>query len=207
MRARKSYALIVSAWAMAAAMPTGWAVEALPGTGCAPGGCMELAQLRNETGIRPISPARAEAPKPIGPPPAPRPALPEPALRIEPVFKSYLYAVFFTYGSARIGPNGQATVERLAAEAKGADEIVLTGRTDRSGDAKRNEELARRRVDAVRMAMLSKGTSDDAVKVRIDTAESGQIAPGTWNPAIPRAQHLRARRVDIHIQRKEAPKP
>lgn len=158
------------------------------------GGCPLLAQAaRPDNGTRPIG--------------APRVALPEPALKLEPVFRSYLYAVFFVYGSARVGPRGRETVARLAAEARDADEILLTGRTDPSGNPAKNEALARRRADAVRGAMLAQGAREGVFRSRIETASSGDIAPGTWSRIMPKLDALRARRVDIHVYRKEAPKP
>lgn len=179
---------------IAAAIAGGANAETLTSTLSCPGGCPQLAQApRSDNGTRPIG--------------APRAALPEPALKLEPVFRSYLYAVFFVYGSARIGPRGRETVARLAAEAREADEILLTGRTDRSGNPAGNEALARRRADAVRTAMLAQGAREGVFRSRIDTASSGEIAPGTWSRIMPKLDALRARRVDIHISRKEPPRP
>ena len=96
---------------------------------------------------------------------------------------------------------------RLAPESKQADQIVLTGRTDSSGDPKKNEALARRRADAVRSAMVALGAPDGAVRTKIDIASRGDIPPGTWSTIMPKLEALRARRVDIHISKKETPKP
>ncbi|MBK8336891.1 MAG: OmpA family protein [Sterolibacteriaceae bacterium] len=179
---------------IAAAIAGGAGAEPLSPTLACVGGCPLLAQApRTDNGTRPIG--------------APRAALPEPALKLEPVFRSYLYAVFFVYGSARVGPRGRETVARLAAEARDADEILLTGRTDPSGNPAKNEALARRRSDAVRSAMLAQGAREGVLRSRIDTASSGDIAPGTWSRIMPKLDSLRARRVDIHISRKEPPKP
>lgn len=183
---------IAIAWAIA----TGANAE-IPSAGLrCPEGCTLLAQapaLRADNGIKPIGPPRA--------------ALPEPALKLEPVFRSYLYAVFFVYGSSRIGPRGREAVTRLAPEAKDADEIVLTGRTDPTGDPGKNEALARRRADAVRAAMVAQGARDGVVRTKIDIASKGDIPQGTWSPIMPKLDALRARRVDIHISKKEAPRP
>lgn len=144
------------------------------------------------------------ATKPIGPP---RATLPEPALKLEPVFRSYLYAVFFVHGSSRIDPRGREAFVRLAPEAKGADAILLTGRTDSSDDPKKNEALARRRADAVRSAMVAQGALDSVFRTRIDIASRGDIPAGTWSAIMPKLDALRARRVDIDISKKESPRP
>lgn len=182
---------ILIAWALTG---TAGAEVMSPALSCAdPCALLAQAAARGEIGSKPIGP--------------PRPALPEPALKLEPVFRSYLYAVFFLYGSARIGPRGREAVARLAPEARQADEIVLTGRTDASGDPKKNEVLAQRRAGSVRAAMLAQGANDSLFKIKIDTASKGDIAPGTWSTIMPKQDALRARRVDIHIAKKEAPKP
>lgn len=102
------------------------------------------------------------------------PALaPEPAARLRDLERT---RVFFAVGSATLGPEAVAVVTQAAA---GVREIVaalagsgyvlqlaLDGRTDQTGSEAGNQTLSQRRADAVRAALIARGTPPALVAAR-----------------------------------------
>lgn len=134
--------------------------------------------------------------------------VPTTKLKLDREFRSLLYSVFFRYASAQLGPSGRSTVANLHDEALNATHIVLTGRTDTSGDPVLNEKLAQQRADAVKRGFSKIGVQSSVIDTRIDTSGKTELEPGTVTPLLPQIDVLRARRVDIFIETlQDAKKP
>lgn len=78
---------------------------------------------------------------------------------------SLKYAIFFDYASANLNRTGKAAIEALAPDALRAETIEIVGRADPEGDSRKNEDLARKRGEAVRRALAQNGV--DGVKVNV----------------------------------------
>ena len=126
-----------------------------------------------------------------------------PPLKMDKEFRSLLYAVFYRWASADMGPNARTTVTKLIPEALKGVKIVLTGRTDSTGDAGLNKILAERRAAAIKNAFLSKGVSGSIIETNINTSGETKLNEGTVAPMLPKAGNNRARRVDIYIEAKD----
>jgi outer membrane protein OmpA-like peptidoglycan-associated protein len=128
---------------------------------------------------------------------------PTPTLKMDKEFRSLLYAVFYRWASAEMGPNASRTVAKLVPEALKGDRIVLTGRTDSTGDAALNKVLAERRANAIKQAFVSKGVNASIIESNINTSGDAKLNQGTVTPLLPQAGNNRARRVDIYIEAKD----
>lgn len=126
-----------------------------------------------------------------------------PPLKMDKEFRSLLYAVFYRWASADMGPNARTTVTKLIPEALKGVKIVLTGRTDSTGDAGLNKILAERRAAAIKNAFVSKGVSGSIIETNINTTGETKLNEGTVAPMLPKAGNNRARRVDIYIEAKD----
>ncbi len=126
-----------------------------------------------------------------------------PPLKMDKEFRSLLYAVFYRWASADLGPNARTTVAKLIPEAQKGVRIVLTGRTDSSGDAGLNKILADRRAAAIKQAFISKGVNGSIIETNINTSGETKLNEGTVAPLLPKAGNSRARRVDIYIEAKD----
>jgi outer membrane protein OmpA-like peptidoglycan-associated protein len=126
-----------------------------------------------------------------------------PPLKMDKEFRSLLYAVFYRWASADMGPNAKATVAKLIPEAQKGVRIVLTGRTDSSGDPGLNKILADRRAAAIKNAFVNKGVSGSIIETNINTSGETKLNEGTVTPLLPSAGNSRARRVDIYIEAKD----
>ncbi len=146
-----------------------------------------LLTLRYEFGApgrpRP-EPAAAVTPPP--PPPAPAPRPPEPQA----------YTLYFDNDSAALTGSARTVVQRAAATARESQitHINVTGYTDTTGSARHNEELSRRRAEAVRAELIRDGVPADEI-VTIGRGES-QLAV----PTAQAAREPRNRRVVIILQ-------
>jgi outer membrane protein OmpA-like peptidoglycan-associated protein len=128
---------------------------------------------------------------------------PTPSLKMDKEFRSLLYAVFYRWASAEMGPNASKTVAKLVPEALKGVRIVLTGRTDSTGDMGLNKVLAERRANAIKSAFVSKGVNAGIIESNINTSGETKLNEGTVTPLLPSAGNSRARRVDIYIEAKD----
>ncbi|WP_431855727.1 OmpA family protein [Azospirillum sp.] len=151
-------------WWMAVLLaPTGaWAAEApavMLGTnpsecqiarallGSAPPGCPPALVVMPASPAAPVEPP----PAPVPPPVVVAPAAPAPATVVE---RTAAFLINFDFGSARIRPESQAVLDRVAAvmAAPGAETVRfrIVGHTDDVGSDAGNLELSRRRAAAVK---------------------------------------------------------
>ena len=128
----------------------------------------------------------APAPKATAPVPAPAPA-PAPA----PVAAAFPFKVYFDTGSAAIGPDASAGISAASdAIRKDGAKVAITGYTDRTGDAAKNEELAKSRALAVRDALKAAGVAEGDIDMR----------PPVFVEAGAAGADAEARRVEINKQ-------
>lgn len=75
------------------------------------------------------------------------------------------YQVFFDLGSARLDEDALATITSVANEYRrtGTANVGLSGHTDTTGSPAVNEELSRRRADAVRQELVRLGVSEASI--------------------------------------------
>jgi outer membrane protein OmpA-like peptidoglycan-associated protein len=75
--------------------------------------------------------------------------------------------VYFDTGSAAINANGNATISAAANAIKqDTMKVAVTGYTDKTGDAAKNEELAKNRAMAVRDALKAAGVAEANIEMR-----------------------------------------
>jgi hypothetical protein len=113
------------------------------------------------------------------------------------------YWVFFDFNRSDLGPEAREVVAEAAESFKstGATRISLVGNADRTGSPAYNEELSRRRADAVRAELERLGVPGSAITV---TAE------GENAPIVPTAEGVpeaRNRYVAIDFPEREAAPP
>ncbi len=97
-------------------------------------------------------------------------------------------SVFFDVNLATIGEEGRKVIAAAAAFAKAGAKIDLTGYTDKTGDAARNEELAKERALAVKAALVAAGVPESSIGMKPPA-----FVTGSTNDRM-------ARRVDITAQ-------
>ena len=101
--------------------------------------------------------------------------------------------VLFDSGAATLKPGANLSLDRLASYLKDHPQTkaIIEGHTDSQGSEAYNEELSKRRADAVAAALAERGVSPDALK----TVGRGEAYPvATNNTAAGRQQN---RRVEI----------
>lgn len=107
--------------------------------------------------------------------------------------------VLFELDSAEIGPEGAASVQRVAAllVALGSPRALVEGHTDHLGGEAYNLDLSQRRAEAVRALLVGADVPDDALEVR-GAGEAEPLQPGTHADGSddPAARQLN-RRVEI----------
>ena len=106
------------------------------------------------------------------------------------------YFVFFGFDSSAVDRDGAAIIEQVANDfaRSGNDKLMLTGHTDRAGASAYNKRLSKRRVDAVRKALVERGVSESRISIGPD---------GEGQPLIDTADGVREaqnRRVEIHFE-------
>jgi outer membrane protein OmpA-like peptidoglycan-associated protein len=105
----------------------------------------------------------ATAPAPATTPPAASTA-PAPAAA---TFAGFPAKVYFETGSVTLGPDGSAMVAAAAEQAKKDGlKLGITGYTDKTGDAAKNEEIAKNRALAVRDALKNAGVAETSLELR-----------------------------------------
>jgi hypothetical protein len=97
-------------------------------------------------------------------------------------------SVFFDVNLATIGEEGRKVIAAAAAFAKAGAKIDLTGYTDKTGDAARNEELAKERALAVKAALVAAGVPESSIGMKPPAFVTGST------------EDRMARRVDITAQ-------
>lgn len=105
------------------------------------------------------------------------------------------FLVFFGFDISAIDRDGSDIVAEVADafRSSGAARVTLTGHTDRAGASDYNKRLSRRRVEAVRDALVAKGVPAAAITVGPD---------GEGQPLIDTADGVREaqnRRVEINF--------
>ena len=151
----------------------------------------ELDRLRQELMIQQQQSARAqvELAQPVEPEPPSPPTEPIPPIQ--------LGGGAFSAGSAALRPEAAAALDTVAAAA-GADpaaRIRIVGHTDASGDPRANQELSRRRAEAVRTFLVERFGLDP---VRLTAEGMGSAAPIASNET---AEGRREnRRVEITLE-------
>ncbi|MBM3569288.1 MAG: OmpA family protein, partial [Alphaproteobacteria bacterium] len=106
------------------------------------------------------------------------------------------FIVFFDFARAEVTIEAAATIRQAADAAKAGNtaRIEVTGHTDRAGSDRLNQELSRRRADAVKAQLQSQGIAAD----RIATS-----AKGEGENLVPTADNVREpqnRRVEIILR-------
>jgi outer membrane protein OmpA-like peptidoglycan-associated protein len=138
-------------------------------------GALVLLFLWNLFSGKPATPP-APAPAPKAAAPAPAPAAP--AAVVVAVFPAKVY---FDVGSAAVTGDGTKTIAGAAdAIKKDSAKVAVTGYTDRTGDAAKNEELAKQRAKAVRDALVAAGVPEASIEMRppmfVETGAAGSDA-------------------------------
>jgi outer membrane protein OmpA-like peptidoglycan-associated protein len=131
--------------------------------------------LSKPTPVPEVKPAAVTAPA-TATAPAPAPAFALPA------------SVFFDVNVAAIGDEGRKVIAAAAALAKAGAKIDLTGYTDKTGNAARNEELSKARALAVKAALIAAGAPESAIGMKPPAFVTGST------------DDRMARRVDITAQ-------
>jgi len=82
--------------------------------------------------------------------------------------------IFFETGESALSATASSQLEKLAdcIDAKDAKEVIITGRTDPSGDPAENDMLAQRRAESVLAELKKMGISGTNVIIKLE-GESG----------------------------------
>jgi outer membrane protein OmpA-like peptidoglycan-associated protein len=97
------------------------------------------------------------------PPQATAPATTMPAM----VFSGFPAKVYFETGSATPGPGGMSMINAAADAIKKDNlKVAVSGYTDKTGDAAKNEELAKNRAVAVRDALKAAGVAEADIDMK-----------------------------------------
>jgi hypothetical protein len=104
------------------------------------------------------APPTASAPTASAPPPASAPTV---------VASGLPAKIYFDVGAAAIGPEASKTLTAVADTIrKDNAKVVITGYTDKTGDAAKNEKLAKDRAVATRDALMAAGVADSSIDMR-----------------------------------------
>jgi cytochrome c oxidase subunit 2 len=111
------------------------------------------------------APAPVAKPAPA-PAPVAKPAPPPAAVAATP----YPAKVFFDVGQVTINEGGKKTLLDFAQVIKGNQDVVeITGYTDQTGDAAKNQEIATERAKAVRDALVAAGVPESRTTLKAPT--------------------------------------
>lgn len=127
---------------------------------------------KNDEMAKKPQPIMAPEPKPE---PAPKPAPvvetpppPPPAPMPEPVqVNKGPYSVYFDFDSSDITSMASDTIKSAAMESKKVDDIMIevSGHADRSGANSYNDDLARKRAEMVRIALIAEGINGSTISI------------------------------------------
>lgn len=84
--------------------------------------------------------------------------------------------VFFTRGSATLDADGRGEVDRVAdgfRRAPPGSRVELEAVGDSAGSATVNRRMARRRADAVRVALVRRGVPDGRIDIQVSLDHNG----------------------------------
>lgn len=106
------------------------------------------------------------------------------------------YTLHFVIEKTTLLPESQATLKTILEDysKRPAPEVIIIGHTDKSGDAKYNEELSQRRASAVRDQLVAGGASPE----NIETAWRGDREP--LPETVGKIYDQRNRRVEVKIR-------
>ena len=102
------------------------------------------------------------------------------------------YIVYFDFDKSKLTDAGKDVISDAAAAIlrHDAQVVVISGHTDRAGDAQYNERLSERRAKTVRKALVAKGVSEDIIRTGSfgETQPASPTADGVANPLNRRAE-------------------
>lgn len=109
---------------------------------------------------------------------------------------SHNYTLHFVMGTTDLLPESQAMLPQILAQAQARDggEIIITGHTDRVGDAAQNDSLSRQRALALRQVFIHAGFADYRVRA---------VGRGERQPVVATADEVAEaanRRVEIVVR-------
>lgn len=148
----------------------------------------------------PAAPAPLPIARPVAPPPAYRPPVraiaPPPMVAAAPAIRAPAerrFLVFFDFDSASVRSDGHRVIQDAAAASRqvAVTRIDVTGHADRSGGARYNDRLSRRRALAVKRGLISNGVPEKDIII---------YARGEREPLVPTRDGVREpqnRRVEI----------
>ena len=128
------------------------------------------------------------------------PSMPEPDFDKLSLSASGLFAL----SSNKIKPSGRQTLDEMVEHLKGMhyDSVLIVGHTDPTGPKAMNEKLSKRRAEAVKQYLVSKGVDPKLIKT--EGKGGAEPLPKTQNcDSLPRAEKIACyapdRRVDIEV--------
>ncbi|MHB1214179.1 MAG: OmpA family protein [Thiobacillus sp.] len=126
------------------------------------------APLAAESEPEPAIPPLAPAPEPMAAAPEPAPAPLAPASEPAPAMMLVLEGVNFDFDKAVIRPEGYAILDQDIAVLKewGDVDVVVAGHADSTGTEEYNLGLSRRRAEAVRDYLVSKGVPAERLTIK-----------------------------------------
>jgi len=95
---------------------------------------------------------------------------------------------YFASGKAELATGAEAALADVAKGVAGGKKAVVSGYTDSTGDAAKNEELAKQRALAVSAALKTAGIADDKIELKKPEALTGS------------GGNAEARRVEVALQ-------
>jgi outer membrane protein OmpA-like peptidoglycan-associated protein len=106
------------------------------------------------------------------------------------------FIVYFEFGSNELTPEGRQTMDKVmdAIAARGSQDVVVTGHTDRTGDKDYNVRLSLQRAELVKEMIVARGVAAENIRV---------TSHGENNPLIPTADDVaepRNRRVEVIVR-------
>lgn len=153
----------------------------------------DIAACKNEF-MEALSQLEGAMPPPA--PAAPEPAPAEGAFDVNPnepmKTENAMYLVFFDFDQSTLGPGAQSVLDSVAQEVAGRNinAISVVGHADTSGPKDYNRQLAMRRANAVRDALVQRGIDPNSIRVDSRGEEEllVQTADNVREPANRRAQ-------------------
>lgn len=133
-------------------------------------------------------------------------ALAETPLMSEPEFDRLTFSAgaLFPLGSNKIKPSGQEKLDEMVEQLKGMhyDKVVIVGHTDPTGSKAMNDKLSKRRAEAVRAYLVSKGV--DGKRIQTEGKGGSEPLPKTQDcDALPRMDKIVCyapdRRVEVEV--------
>jgi OOP family OmpA-OmpF porin len=130
--------------------------------------------------VAPVPAAPMAAPMPPAPAPIVAAPVAPPAMAPAPARRRVSFAAesLFAFDQANIKPEGQAALEKFAADLQGTEfaMVVVEGHTDRLGSDAYNQRLSTQRANAVKAYLVSPGRVDAA---KISAVGKGESMPVT----------------------------